>query len=210
MRFLNNDPSKTGMCPRATCNIFERPLNKKVKNTGGWQEVVTEEFEMFGNYTEWDGEVDYIYFQMYTKDMAVGEEFAISGFYDLGDDYTDAPSTSMVPSSSPTRLFQEHIGYVIRYAGEIRTVIRYPFQNHNTGEIYKMDGSREFELCDIDEVEGMKADYENKMNFWIGKRCVPIRNGNPTVRLTALCENFLGTRMSFSHVMLPHSNPYVL
>ena len=53
---------------------------------------------MFGNYTEWDGEVDYIYFQMYTKDMAVGEEFAISGFYDLGDDYTDAPSTSMVPS----------------------------------------------------------------------------------------------------------------
>lgn len=183
MRFKNNDTSENGVCRRPVCNLWARPLTRTIRNSGGWQEVVTEEFEMFGNYTEWDGEVDFILFQMVATNMNPAGEYAVTDFRVFGDDYTDAPSQSLAPSGSPTNLFRQHIGYVVRYAGEVRTVTRYPFQIDKTGEILDMTGSVEYQLCEVDEVEGKKAEFPNRMNFFIDGKCQPIRNGNPTVSI---------------------------
>lgn len=46
------------------------------------------------------------------------------------------------------------VGYVVRYANEIRTIVGAPFIVDSTGEELPMDGSMEYELCDADEVEG--------------------------------------------------------
>lgn len=84
---------------------------------------------------EWDGQVDFVMFQLYTRDMDAAGSFAITDFEVFGEDYTDPPSQSWAPSQSPTNLYEQHIGYVVRYAGEVRTVVRQPFQIDNTGEI---------------------------------------------------------------------------
>jgi hypothetical protein len=102
----------------------------------------------------------------------------IAGFQDLGDDNTMAPSMSMMPSTSPTNLVQEHIAYVVRYAGEVRTVINYPFQVDITGEVLPMNGSKAYELCKADEVEGRKVQSPNGLGFLIGNVCKSIRHGN--------------------------------
>lgn len=88
-----------------------------------------------------------------------------------------------VPSSSPTNLIHEDIAYIVRYAGEVRTIIRHPFQIDETGEVLPMNGSVSYQLCEVDEVEGRLAEYPNRMNFKIGNRCLKIRGGNPTVDL---------------------------
>lgn len=162
MRFLNNDPTN-GPCPRAVCNLFRRPLRKVVESNGGaWQPVVSDKFDMFDpDYMSWDGTVDFIMFQLFARDLEAGAEYAVSDFEVLGEDYTAAPSLSLVPSHSPTNLYEEQIGYVVRFAGEVRTVIRQPFQVDNTGEILAMNGTAdapvEYELCEVDEVEGRKS-----------------------------------------------------
>jgi hypothetical protein len=58
-------------------------------------------------------------------------------------------------------LEEEHISYIVRYAGEVRTVINYPFQVDKTGVVLAMDGSRDYELCEVDEVEGRKAEVSD-------------------------------------------------
>ena len=68
-----------------------------------------------------------------------------------------------------------HIAYIVRYAGEIRTVINYPFQIDSTGEILAMDGSKQYRLCEVDEVEGKYGVFPNRMAFHIGGKCQYIR-----------------------------------
>src|SRR5210317_1754517 len=67
-----------------------------------------------------------------------------------------------------------NIRYVIRYAGEIRTMTTYPLQL-DTGELLVMDGVRQYELCQVDEVEGKYGIYPNRMNFVVGGKCRAIR-----------------------------------
>lgn len=157
LKFLNDD-LKNGVCGRKACNFFVSPLKRTIhRGDGGWQEIVTEEFEMFGNWTEWSGRPDFLLFQLTTRDMDPDGELAIMGFEDLGDTYTDAPSMSLAPSAGPTNLVQQHIGYVVRYAGEVRTVLKAPFQIDKTGEVLDMEGNTEYQLCEVDEVEGRMA-----------------------------------------------------
>ena len=164
MKFSNTN-LLNGPCSRSTCYFQERLLNATVKRgDGGWQEVLTDEFGMFGNFTEWEGSVDYIMFQVFSYNMDPTGEYSISGFEEVGDDYTDAPSMSSAPSLSPTNLEQENIAYILRYAGEIRSVIKYPFQLDSDGTVLPMDGSMKYELCEVDEVEGRKAEV-SRSNF---------------------------------------------
>jgi hypothetical protein len=163
MKFSNKD-IQHGPCSRPVCNFQVRLLNTTVtRGDGGWQEMVTDEFEMFGNFTEWDGSVDFIMFQAFTENMDPAGEYSIAGFEEVGADYTDAPSMSVAPSASPTNLEKEHVAYIVRYAGEIRTVIKYPFQIDNDGTILPMDGTEEYELCEVDEVEGRKAEVSGNL-----------------------------------------------
>ena len=98
---------------------------------------------------------------MTAKKMNATGEFSIAGFQELGDTYTDSPSTSTAPSSAPTNLEEEDIAYIVSYAGEVRTVIKYPFQIDSTGEVLDMNGTDEFQLCEVDEVEGRKAEVSD-------------------------------------------------
>ena len=79
MRFQNNDVVY-GPCPRNVCLLYERILRTKLTGSGSWQRVVAEEINMFGNYTDWDGSVDFILFEMTTKNMPTGAELRISNF----------------------------------------------------------------------------------------------------------------------------------
>ncbi|KAL7554934.1 hypothetical protein ACHAWF_018496 [Thalassiosira exigua] len=183
MRFRNND-LENGPCPRAVCNFNVRPLRRTIRASDGWDDVISQEFDMF-NYTELEeyGEPDFILFQLFAVNMDPAGELSVASFENFGDDYTDAPSMSLAPSSAPSNLIQQHIAYIVKYAGEVRTIVRAPFQMDNTGEVLAMDGSREYQLCEVDEVEGLKAEFPNRMNFFINGRCSPIRGGNPTVDL---------------------------
>ena len=160
---FNNRDLVNGPCNKAICNFYVRPLNRRIRASGVWQEVVTDEV-LIKNYTEYNGSVDFISFQLTAKNLIETAEYSISGFQEIGDDYTDAPSTSYLPSSSPTTLVEEHTAYIVSYAGEVRTVINYPFQVDATGEILSMNGTREYQLCDVDEVEGRVAEVSN-VNF---------------------------------------------
>ena len=62
---------------------------------------------MFGNYMDWPGRVDFILFQMSTRNMEEVGEYRVTDFGMVGEDYTESPSFSMVPSMSPTNLFEE-------------------------------------------------------------------------------------------------------
>ena len=160
VKFNNNDLIN-GPCNKAVCNLYVRPLNRKIDRLdGGWQEVVTQQF-MIANFTDWNGSVDIITFQMTAKNMNATGEYSIAGFQELDYDYTYAPSTSYAPSSTPTNLEEEHIAYVVSYAGQVRTVIKYPFQIDATGEVLAMNGTKEYQLCEVDEVEGRKAEVSD-------------------------------------------------
>lgn len=156
MRFRNS-AAPAGPCHKPICNFFIRPLARNVKANGGnWQQVITEEFDFFGNHTKLDpyGEVDFMLFQLLTRNLGVTAEYRVANFEVFEEAKTNAPSASMLPSSSPTNLIQQHVGYRVSYAGELRTVIRYPFQIDKTGEILSMAEAASYQLCEVDEVEG--------------------------------------------------------
>ena len=79
MRFQNND-LEYGPCPRKTCLLYERPLRTTVTGSGSWQRIVADEFNMFGNYTDWDGSADFILFEFVPMDMPAGGELRVSDF----------------------------------------------------------------------------------------------------------------------------------
>ena len=101
-------------------------------------------------------------FQVYAWNMTEGATLHIADFEDVEEDYTPAPSESFAPSSSPSNMIQDNVGYVIKYAGEVRTVVQAPFQIDGTGEVLPMDGSQTYKLCEVDEVEGSKAPFPNR------------------------------------------------
>ena len=131
------------------------------------------------NYTSWleFGKIEFILFNVYTHDMDADGELHVADFRMIQDGYTSPPSTSASPSLAPSNLFQENTGYVIKYAGQVRTVIREPFQIDNTAELLPMDGTVSYRLCMLDEVEGDKAEFPNRMNFLINDK-VHTRDNN--------------------------------
>ena len=159
------------------------------------------------NYTSWEdvGRVEFVLLNVFPLNMRYGGQLHITAFEAAGEDYTFAPTMTQAPSVSPSSLFKDKVAYVLRYAGEIRTVVYSPFQIENTGEILPMDGTVSYRLCMVDEVEGSKAEFQNRMNFLIDEQvsgqicptrryfntksnhhkqqCVSIRYGNPSVRL---------------------------
>ena len=65
LRFRNND-LENGPRNKVICNFFSYALRKKIQNTGGWQHIATDKFDMFdSDIMPWDGTVDFILFQMY-------------------------------------------------------------------------------------------------------------------------------------------------
>jgi len=78
----------------------------------------------------------------------------------------------------------DNVAYIVRYAGEVRTIMRHPFQVDLTGEVLPMDGSRGYNLCDVDEVEGRLAEFPNRLSIMYQKNCVRLRGGNPTVSIS--------------------------
>ena len=80
LRFSNND-LKNGPCNKSVCNLYERPRITTVKadGTGAWQQLITEEFTMFGNWTQWKGETSFILFEMIAN-MPVGAELRVANF----------------------------------------------------------------------------------------------------------------------------------
>jgi len=126
------------------------------------------------NYTSWlaeecgsdgkqpCGRIEFILFQVFAWDMPEGATLHIADFDEVSEDYTPAPSESVAPSISPSNMIQDNVGYVIKYAGEIRTVIQAPFQIDGSGEVLPMDGSVKYKLCGVDEVEGSKAPFPNR------------------------------------------------
>lgn len=158
VKFNNKDLTINGPCNKAICNFYMHPLRRNIlRGGGGWQEVVTDQVTI-SNWTQWNGTIDFVSFQMTDKGMNLTGEYSVAGFEELADDYTFAPSVSFAPSSSPTNLVEDNIAYIVKYAGEVRTVINYPFQIDNTGEVLAMDGNAEYQLCDVDEVEGRKSE----------------------------------------------------
>ena len=187
MRFENND-TVDGPCKREICNFFRRALARNIRATtenNGWQRVTTSAVHMFGNYTEWDGTVDFILMQLFPREtLPEGAEIRIADFTaEDPETISFAPSISTSPSSSPTSMFREDEAYIIRYAGEVRTIMRRPFQVDLTGEILPMDGSRGYNLCDVDEVEGQLAEFPNRLSVMYKNACVRLRGGNPTVSI---------------------------
>jgi hypothetical protein len=157
---FNNRDLINGPCNKVICKFYVRPLNRRIRASGGWQEVVTDEVSI-KNYTDWNGSVDFVSFQLTAKNLNETNMYSIAGFHKLGDDYTDAPLTSFLPSASPTTFVEEHTAYVVSYAGEVRTIINYPFQIDSLGEVLAMNGTRENQLGDVDEVEGRVAGVSN-------------------------------------------------
>ncbi len=86
---------------------------------GKWQQVISDKFSLFGNYTDWDpyGEVKFIMFQLLTKNMAPAGECSVTNFQVFREGFTAAPTKSLSPSKSPTNLLQDHVGFVVKYAG---------------------------------------------------------------------------------------------
>jgi hypothetical protein len=158
VKFDNNDLTTNGPCNKAICNLYMHPLRRNIRRGGGeWQEVITDEVTI-SNWTQWNGTINFVSFQMTDKGMNSIGEYSVAGFEELGTDYTLAPSVSFSPSSSPTNLEEDNVAYVVKYAGEVRTVINYPFQIDSTGEVLAMEVNKEYQLCDVDEVEGRKSE----------------------------------------------------
>jgi len=181
MRFQNND-TENGPCKRSVCNLYAKPLVKVIEQNGmEWQRILSDEFNMFGDYTTWDGTVSFIRFTVFTRNMDQAGELQLSNFEFVGEHSLTgetlslSPTISHSPTDKPTMHHSEgNIRYVIRYAGEIRTMTTYPLQL-DTGEQLVMDGVRQYELCQVDEVEGKYGIYPNRMNFVVGGKCRAIR-----------------------------------
>jgi hypothetical protein len=164
VKFNNRDLTINGPCNKAICNFYMHPLRRNIRGGGGWQEVVTDQVTI-SNWTQWNGTIDFVSFQMTDKGMNSIGEYSVAGFEELADDYTFAPSVSFAPSSSPTNLVEDNVAYIVKYAGEVRTVINYPFQIDSTGEVLASDGIAEYQLCDVDEVEGRKSDVSEDITI---------------------------------------------
>lgn len=187
LRFENNDLDN-GPCRKDVCNFFRKVFARDIKPTtenNGWQRILTNKVHMFGNYTQWNGSTDFILMQVFPAEpLPDGGEIHIADFREEDPDIiTMAPSVSMSPSSSPTNLVNPDVAYVVRYAGEVRTIVRHPFQVDLTGEILPMDGSRGYNLCDADEVEGRESEFPNRLSIMYQQNCVRLRGGNPTVSM---------------------------
>lgn len=202
MRFTNNDLIY-GPCKNPICNLYERPVTATMAGgTSQWQHIIAETFEMYGNYTAWNGTADFILFQVLTAGMPHSAELRIANFHDLTES-TVPPSMSMVPSTSPTTLNIEDVAYVISYAGDVRTVVYHPFQIDDTGEVLPMDGSVKYVLCEVEEVEGSLSESPKGMGFVVDDLCTRIRGGNPTVsHLMRLVLTGLETSCSLFHSFL--------
>lgn len=180
MRFQNKD-RVYGPCKNPICNLYERPVQTTIAaGSDQWQHIIAEDFEMYGNYTAWDGKLDFIMFQITTQGMPNSASLRIANFHDLQANSVP-PSTSLVPSFSPTTLGLEDVAYIVRYAGFVRTLVKNPFQIDATGEVLPMDGSVEYELCGVEEVEGSLSELPKGLSFIIDGSCTSIRGGNPTV-----------------------------
>jgi hypothetical protein len=179
MRFTNND-RMYGPCKNPICNLYERPVTATITPGEGWQHVVAQDFDMYGNYTEWDGNVDFILFQVTTNGLANAASLRIASFHDLNL-VSVPPSMSLVPSFAPTTLDVEDVAFIVRYAGSIRTVVKRPFQIDETGEVLPMDGSVEYVLCEVEEIEGASSENWKGLGFVVDEKCARIRGGNPTV-----------------------------
>jgi hypothetical protein len=176
-----------GPCKNPICNLYVRPVHATIKaGSDNWQHIVADDFEMYGNYTAWDGKVDFILFQATAQGIPNSGLLRIANFHDL-QATSVPPSMSLVPSSSPTTLTVEDVAYIVSYAGSVRTVLKSPFQIDATGEVLPMDGSVEYELCQVDEVEGSLSDSPKGLGFIVDNNCEAIRGGNPSVSLTSAC-----------------------
>jgi len=116
--------------------------------------------------------------------MRYGGQLHIADFELAGEDYTFAPTITQAPSIAPSSLVKDKVSYLIRYAGEVRTVVNTPFQIENTGEALPMDGTVSYRLCMVDEVEGSKGEF-NRMNFWIDEKVCVIRFCPPRPGVTS-------------------------
>ena len=180
MRFQNND-RMYGPCKNPICNLYERPVRTTIAaGSEAWKHITADDFEMYGNYTTWDGKVDFILFQVTTQGMPNSGSLRIANFHDLKQDSVP-PSLSLVPSYAPTTLHVEDVAYIVRYAGLVRTVMKHPFQIDSTGEVLPMDGSVEYSLCDVEETEGSLSNLTKGLGFIVDGRCTNIRGGNPSV-----------------------------
>jgi len=180
MRFQNND-QMYGPCKNPICNLYERPVTKTLQpGRDSWQHIIADDFEMYGDYTTWDGKVDFILFQVTTTGLSTTASLRIANFHDLKE-FSVPPSVSLVPSFAPSTLNVQDVAYIVRYAGLIRTVLKRPFQIDETGEVLPMDGSVEYVLCEVEEVEGRLSESSKGLSFVIDDKCTRIRGGNPTV-----------------------------
>ena len=184
MRFTNND-RMYGPCKNPICNLYERPVVTTIQSgSESWHHIVADDFEMYGNYTSWDGKVDFILFQVTTSGMPNSASLRIANFHDLTQTSVP-PSLSLVPSGAPSTLYVEDVAYIVRYAGHIRTVLKKPFQIQETGEALPMDGSVEYVLCEVEEVEGSLSESWKGLSFVIDGQCTRILGGNPTVSVSS-------------------------
>ena len=139
---------------------------------------------MFGPYDLWNGEVDFTLFEFIPQGMETGTELRVANFEMIDSAaFPNAPSTSLMPSSSPTTTAEPGIGYILCYAGQVRTVTLIPFQDDRTGDFLPMYGSISYQFCELDAVEGKFGEFPNHMNLLYNDQCVPIQGGNPTVNL---------------------------
>jgi hypothetical protein len=180
MRFENDD-IVNGPCKKSVCNIFIRALATTIEtNERKWQQIVSNDFTI-PDFTKWPGRPTFILFTMFTLDMATTGELLVSNFQFMGkhslpgEVFTQSPTVTNVPSYQPSTMKRDNVAYIVRYAGDFRTVINYPFQIDSTGEMLPMDGSTEYQLCEVDEVEGKYGIFPNRMSFLIGGNCVRIR-----------------------------------
>ena len=77
--------------------------------------------------------------------------------------------------------------YVLRFAGQVRTVVRKPFELVRNGEELPMDDAS-YKLCLVDEIEGSARDYPDRLAFLINDVCELVRGGNPTIDLDGIID----------------------
>lgn len=105
--------------------------------------------------------------------MTEGAELHLADFGLVGEDYTMSPTTSVSPSMAPSTLHDDNVGYIVRYAGEIRTIVRWPFQIDKTGEVLPMDGTRKYRLCgSVNEMQGSEMRFLVEAKVSLDRRCL--------------------------------------
>ncbi len=78
-------------------------------------------------------------------------------------------------------------GYALRFAGEVRTVVRKPFELVSDGKELSMNNVS-YQLCLVDEIEGSARDYPDRLGLLIKGVCEPVRGGNPTIDLDGILD----------------------